>query len=132
MSVNREILLARGVPAASRAVMLWRGVSRFCRSAVFLSLSFSPCEARRQTTEHFCTEIIGAKQAGQGFRQNIKHIDRLDFAIIHSIAHATPHYRANIEIKRLRDAIKRAQSVDQSASQIAAAMRPVTRSRRYE
>ncbi|WP_155627064.1 hypothetical protein [Burkholderia diffusa] len=137
MSVNREILLARGVPAASRAVMLWRGVSRFCRSAVFLSLSFSPCEALRQTTEHFCSEIIRAQQAGQGFRRNIKHFDRLDFAIIHSVVHATPHCRANIAItdfaaqQSKRRAQMRAVS-RQSASQIAAAMRPVTRSRRYE
>ncbi|WP_220086922.1 hypothetical protein, partial [Burkholderia multivorans] len=104
MSVNREILLARGMPAASRAVMPWRGVSRFCRSAVFLSLSFSPCEAVRQTTEHSNTAIIGGKQAGQGFRGNIKHFVQRDSRIFQSVKHTAHHCRINIEINRLRGA----------------------------
>ncbi|MBN3792281.1 hypothetical protein [Burkholderia sp. Ac-20353] len=96
-----EILLAaRHAGQASRAVMLWRGISRFCRSAVFLSLSFSPCEALRQTIVVFSTEIIHAQQAGQGFRRTGKHFDPLDFAFFHSIAQATPKRRVNIEINR--------------------------------
>ncbi|WP_217468866.1 hypothetical protein, partial [Burkholderia paludis] len=71
MSVYREILLARGVPAASRAVMLWRGVSRFCRSAVFLSLSFSPCEAPYQTAEHFRTEIRQSQKSSATISKSI-------------------------------------------------------------
>ncbi|WP_323118724.1 hypothetical protein [Burkholderia alba] len=50
----------------SGAVMLWSVPSRFCRSAVVLSLSFSPCEAPHQTAIAPGGKIIVSKQAMPG------------------------------------------------------------------
>jgi hypothetical protein len=69
--------------------MLRGSDSRFCRSAVFLSLSFSPCEALYQTFDIFHARIILPKHAAQGPAPIENRLDSLDAAIFHEVANNT-------------------------------------------